>query len=114
MASIDDSPTWAWLVAPISAGLFAIMGHIYSRLGNIETLARTEARRVESISKAESTRVELASKIGVKEIWDELDKLRVSSSEFRERVLRDMATKEDLRDMERRLTDVVHGHHRQQ
>jgi hypothetical protein len=91
-----DTGTFQWALGIATTIVLSAFGHLHLRLNRAEEAARKEAAEAEE-----------AAREGDREIWAELDKQREASGKFREHVLSQMVTKDDIREMEHRLLTAL-------
>jgi len=85
MNESTDGGFLQWIVGIALMLGTAVVGNLHLRIGRVEQVARESDDA----------------------IWAELTAQRNSGQEFRERILREVASKQDIRDLEIRLTELL-------
>jgi hypothetical protein len=90
-----------WLLNFLGGIALAAFGFLWKRMNGIERDLRQEVKDLRAEIKAASE----ASSAARDKQWVALEGVRKDVSDFKDSMLRTAATKEDLRDMERRLIE---------
>lgn len=85
MNQLTDGGFLHWLMGAVFTVGMAVVANFHLRINRVEQIARQ----------------------GDEALWAELGAQRTSGQEFRERILREVASKQDIRDLEIRLTDLL-------